>query len=164
MSKHEEKLTQCTLCIEDITDDNNAILEPCKHTDMCITCAKKWCNIHHTCPFCRGTVIYIHSSGVSENSPRQSFLQKRKTLATHCTRSLVSIHYQLSSQDITTFMESEEFNNSHQPMTVIRLGRIIDDRQHSVTEMQTTRTEIIRTMCILCVLCLCMSFLIAIKF
>jgi hypothetical protein len=48
----------CTFKMEPGSDRKECILLPCKHTDMCLACIRKW---KGTCPVCRAPTSSVRS-------------------------------------------------------------------------------------------------------
>ena len=84
MSQSEiEQSLQCQICTENIIDTSKAILEPCKHSEICMVCAKKWCDEHNNCPFCRVQVTSVHHLHATEDEIKEATLYQTNILATN---------------------------------------------------------------------------------
>jgi hypothetical protein len=95
VSKDERALihantTACTICLEDITPPQVAILRPCRHV-FHPTCIDEWLSYHsqdNTCPFCRSHVaisvkdvpIHIHTAQVAEIYRAYTYTMVQKAL------------------------------------------------------------------------------------
>ena len=63
---------QCIICTNKIVVANKAIIEPCKHSDMCMICARKWCDKNYNCPFCRIQVTSIHKINATDEEIKEA--------------------------------------------------------------------------------------------
>ena len=65
----------CPICISEIDKEVGYCLFPCSHI-VCIVCAKLWCSINHTCPFCRNNFEISQLTYVTNHESRRKYNTK----------------------------------------------------------------------------------------
>ena len=64
IEKHAGKSCTCSLCLEDIANECEIYMLPCKHEFHVMKCMNNknivdWLNEHRTCPYCRTSIRII---------------------------------------------------------------------------------------------------------
>ena len=73
----------CNICTENLIETNKAIIEPCKHSELCMTCAKKWCDEKNNCPFCRIQITCIHHTNATNDEIKEAISHQTRVRTTN---------------------------------------------------------------------------------
>ena len=141
----EKKMATCAICINDITELNEATLDSCQHK-YCFVCISKWVTeVENTCPLCKSEVkqLFIKESNSQEVKSVAVTHRRQEEIIGDCTACSEEINFADIVRSRHTEQEIENMNPDTRAVSchVCRMEFIHDKCMHESDKEVWTATH-----------------------